>query len=411
MVHDTIYYERLGVSPSATPDELKKAYRKLALKYHPDKNPNEGERFKQISQAYEVLSDPEKRQIYDEGGEAAIKNGGGGPGGHGFTSPTELFNVFFNGGGPFGGGGRRRPQRGEDLEHQMSVTLEELYTGALRKLAIQKNIICAKCEGRGGKKGCVDTCTTCNGVGIVTKMQHIGPGFMQSVEQQCRACHGTGDLINAKDRCKNCSGHKTVRDRNVLEVHVEKGMQNGQKIVFNGEGNQEPGLQPGNILIKLLEKEHPVFQRRHNDLIMKMQLQLVEALCGFQKVVRTLDGRDLVVTRQPGQVTKDLDVMCVMGEGMPQYKNPFEKGRLIIQFELVFPAAIPAEVVPQLERCLPKRPVVQVPADAEECVLTSIEEKRQRPQHQQQQYAHDEDDPRAAFGGGGGARQVQCATS
>lgn len=245
--------------------------------------------------------------------------------------------------------------------------------GALRKLAIQKNIICTKCEGRGGKKGAVETCHTCNGIGIVTKMQQIGPGFMQSVEQQCRACHGTGDLINAKDRCKSCNGHKTVRDRNVLEVHVEKGMHNGQKIVFNGEGNQEPGLQPGNILIKLHEKEHAVFQRRHHDLVMKMPLQLTEALCGFQKVIRTLDARDLVVTRLPGQVTKDMELMCVLGEGMPHYKNPFEKGRLIIQFQVIFPTSIQPELVPQLENCLPTRPAVQVPLDAEECVLVSGE--------------------------------------
>lgn len=255
----------------------------------------------------------------------------------------------------------------------MTVTLEELYSGTLRKLAIQKSVICAKCEGRGGKKGAVETCHTCRGSGFVAKMQQIGPGLMQQTEMQCRACHGTGDLMNAKDRCKTCNGVKTVRDRNVLEVHVEKGMANNQKIVFNGEGNQTPGLQPGNIVVRLLEREHATYQRRYNDLVMKMPLQLVEALCGFQKVIRTLDGRDLVITRSPGEVTNDLECMCVMGEGMPFYKNPFEKGRLIIQFSVIFPTAIPTEMLPQLEKCLPKRPNVNVPADAEECVLVSFQ--------------------------------------
>lgn len=252
------------------------------------------------------------------------------------------------------------------------MTLEELYSGTVRKLAIQKSVICVKCEGRGGKKGAVETCHTCRGSGFVAKMQQIGPGLMQQTEMQCRACHGTGDLMNPKDRCKTCNGAKTIRDRNVLEVHVEKGMADMQKIVFNGEGNQTPGLQAGNIIIRLVESPHAIYKRRYNDLVMQMPLQLVEALCGFQKVIRTLDGRDLVITRHPGEVTKDLECMCVMGEGMPFYKNPFEKGRLIIQFSVVFPTTAPLELIPKLEKCLPKRPAVVIPADAEECVLVSV---------------------------------------
>lgn len=148
MVKETKFYDVLGVKPGCSQDDLKKAYRKLALKYHPDKNPNEGERFKQISQAYEVLSDPEKKQIYDMGGEQALKEGGGGGG---FSSPMDLFDMFFGGG--FGGGrDKRRERRGKNVVHQLSVTLEELYKGCIRKLALQKNIICDKCEGRVGRR-------------------------------------------------------------------------------------------------------------------------------------------------------------------------------------------------------------------------------------------------------------------
>lgn len=142
MVKETGYYDVLGVKPSCTQDELKKAYRKLALKYHPDKNPAEGERFKQISQAYEVLSNPEKRRIYDQGGEQAIKEGTGGGGG--FSAPMDLFDMFFGGGGM----GRRRDNRGKNTVHQLGVSLEELYNGATRKLSVQKCTICDKCEGK-----------------------------------------------------------------------------------------------------------------------------------------------------------------------------------------------------------------------------------------------------------------------
>lgn len=244
--------------------------------------------------------------------------------------------------------------------------------GTLRKLAIQKSIVCDKCEGRGGKKGSVEKCHTCRGSGIETIVKQIAPGIIQQMDQMCRHCHGNGEIIAAKDRCKQCSGKKTLRDRSILEVHVEKGMRNNQKLVFSGEGNQEPDLQPGNVVVVLEEKPHPVFKRSQNDLLMTMPLQLVEALCGFQKVIKTLDNRDLVITNLPGEVVKDEQFKCIIGEGMPHYKNPFEKGRLIIQFQVIFPVSIQPETIPQLEECLPPRQPVSIPIEAEECTMVSI---------------------------------------
>ncbi|XP_054707589.1 dnaJ homolog subfamily A member 1-like [Uloborus diversus] len=398
MVKETTYYDILGVKPSCTLDELKKSYRKLALKYHPDKNPSEGDRFKQISQAYEVLSNPEKRKIYDQGGEQAIKEGGvGGP--NGMSSPMDIFDMFF------GGGSRRRDNKSANVVHQLAVSLEELYKGAVRKLAVQKNVICDKCEGRGGKKGALEKCSKCNGSGMQTHVQQLGPGMVQRIQSVCSSCSGQGEYINPKDRCKNCHGKKVVREKKIIEVHIDKGMEDGHKITFTGEGDQEPGLEPGDIVIVLDEKEHDVFKRSGSDLIMRMELTLTESLCGFQKAIKTLDDRILVVTCIPGEVVKDQAVKCILNEGMPQYKNPFEKGRLIVQFIVNFPETIDPRLVPQIEAVLPPRPEYIIPDDADEVSLMDIspEQSSSRLRYRE---VYDDDDDRYA----GGHRGVQCQT-
>lgn len=290
----------------------------------------------------------------------------------------------------------------------MQVSLEEIYNGAVRKLALQKNVICEKCEGRGGKKGAVEPCNTCQGKGVEVKIQQIMPGFVQKHEQICRSCQGQGEVINPKDRCKTCNGKKTVRDRKILEVHVEKGMLDGQRIVFSGEGDQEPDLQPGDIIIVLDVKKHPVFQfgSSGTDLAMVMDLQLVEALCGFQKVIKTLDQRDLVITSLPGEVIKDKEIKCIIGEGLPEYKNPFEKGRLIIQFNVIFPNAIPTELVSSLEQCLPPRPQIEIPITAEECMLSEYDPNAESQRRNREAYEEDDD-----HYGHSRPRVQQCTTS
>lgn len=393
---ETAYYDTLGVKPNATPDEIKKAYRKLALKYHPDKNPKEGEKFKLISQAYEVLSDPKKRDLYDQGGEQAIKEGG--MGGGNFSSPMDIFDMFF------GGGGRmNREKRGKNVVHQLAVSLNDLYNGTSRKLALQKNVICSKCEGYGGKKGAVEKCTTCKGRGVQVRVQQIGPGMVQQIQSMCSDCHGEGERINQKDRCKQCSGKKVVREKKILEVHINKGMKDGQKIMFSGEGDQEPGLEPGDVVIVLDQKEHDVYQRQQNDLIMKMNITLVEALCGFKKPIETMDGRILQVTSFPGEVIKYGHFKCIRNEGMPLQRDPFEKGLLIIQFEVAFPDNhwLPVEKLPLLEALLPPREEEMITDDAEVVELVEFSEQEQNRKHRGEAYQEDE-----RPGGG-----VQCQTS
>ncbi|XP_078358272.1 dnaJ homolog subfamily A member 1-like [Oculina patagonica] len=392
MVKETNFYDLLGVDPSATSSEIKKSYRKLALKYHPDKNPDAGDKFKQISHAYEVLSDEKKRKIYDEGGEEAL-NSGGDMGG--FHSPMDIFDMFF-GTGHGRSRGNHSERKGKDMIHQLKVSLEDMYNGTTRQLALQKNVICSKCEGRGGKKGAVVTCNTCHGSGMYVRINQIAPGMVQQIQTQCRDCGGNGERISDKDRCKNCQGRKTVKERKILEVHIDKGMKDGQKISFTSEGDQEPGIEPGDIIIILDEKNHPVFRREDLDLHMKMEIDLVEALCGFQKTVEMLDKRHLLLTSHPGEIIKPGEMKCVRDEGMPRYKNPYEKGQLIITFSINFPADgfISPTSVPQLEQLLPPREEVLLPEEGEEVTLVKIdpeEQARNRRQHMGNAYDDDED--------------------
>ncbi|XP_047653817.1 dnaJ homolog subfamily A member 4 isoform X3 [Phacochoerus africanus] len=353
--------------------------------------------FKLISQAYEVLSDPKKRDIYDQGGEQAIKEGGSGS--PSFSSPMDIFDMFF------GGGGRMaRERRGKNVVHQLSVTLEDLYNGVTKKLALQKNVICEKCEGVGGKKGSVEKCPVCKGRGMQIHIQQIGPGMVQQIQTVCIECKGQGERINPKDRCENCSGAKVIREKKIIEVHVEKGMKDGQKILFHGEGDQEPELEPGDVIIVLDQKDHSVFQRRGHDLIMKMKIQLCEALCGFKKTIKTLDDRVLVITSKSGEVIKHGDLKCVRNEGMPIYKAPLEKGTLIIQFLVIFPEKhwLPQDKLPQLEALLPPRQKVRITDDMDQVELKEFNPNEQNWRQHREAYEEDDDGPRAG---------VQCQTA
>jgi len=381
MVKETKFYDVLGVAPTADDNALKKAYRKLAMKYHPDKNPEAGDKFKEISMAYEVLSNPEKRKLYDQAGEQGIKEGGSGGGGG--MNPMDIFDMFFGGGGggdPFGRGRQRGPRRTKNLVHQLSVSLEDMYNGTVRKLALQKNVICDGCEGIGGKPGAVQKCPNCRGTGMQVRIQQLGPGMMQQIQSMCGECHGEGERVDPKLRCKKCNGRKVNRERKILEVSVDKGMEDGQKVTFSGEGDQEPGLEPGDIIIVLDEKAHALFKRNGQDLIMKMDISLTEALTGLKKAVKTLDDRTLVIQTVRGEVIKTGDLKMVRGEGMPQYRNPFEKGRLIIQFNVVFPPSLEPSVAEKLASILPPADEPILPDEVDEVDLNDFDPEADRQQ-------------------------------
>lgn len=229
--------------------------------------------------------------------------------------------------------------------------------------------------------------------------------MIQQIQTVCPDCRGQGERINPKDRCKQCQGKKVTRERKILEVHVKKGMSGSERIVFNGEGDQEPDLAPGDIIIILDEKEHPLFKRSGIDLVYRQEILLVEALCGFKKVIRTLDGRDLLFVREPGEVTKHGEIKCILKEGMPHYKNPTEKGRLIVQFFVTFPDTIAPEVIPTLEDCLPPRTEVMISDQVEEVELLPFDAKEEaRTRQSKNVYDEDED-------GHGPGQRVQCSTN
>ncbi|KAG0297969.1 Type I HSP40 co-chaperone, partial [Linnemannia gamsii] len=266
MVKETKLYEALEVDPGCSDSELKKAYRKLALKFHPDKTGGAtSEKFQEISHAYDILSDAQKRQVYDQYGEAGLSGeGAGGHGGMGGLSPEDLFSHFFGGGGGGRGGRPSGPRRGKDVAHGLKVTLEDLYKGKTTKLALQKNVLCEKCDGKGGKEGAVKTCATCHGQGYRVMLRQMGP-MMQQIQQPCGDCRGEGEIINPKDKCKFCNAKKVSQVRKVLEVHIDRGMKDGRKIVFNGEGDQAPGTIPGDVVIVLEQREHARFRRNGDD--------------------------------------------------------------------------------------------------------------------------------------------------
>ncbi|NXK74927.1 DNJA1 protein, partial [Amazona guildingii] len=327
--------------------------------------------FKQISQAYEVLSDTHKRALYDRGGERAMKEGGLGSrgGSAGFGSPMDIFDFFFGGGVRMRGRGDRR---GKTVVHQLSVSLEDLYNGTTRKLSLQKNIICRKCGGCGVREGAQRRCPKCHGSGMEVRIHQLGPSMIQQIQTVCSQCQGQGEWIRPRDCCLTCNGRKVVREKKILSVHLDKGMKDGQKITFHEEGDQVPGLEPGDIIIVLDQKEHPVFRRSGDDLIVRREISLADALCGCRQVIRTLDNRSLLLASQPGDVIRPGDLKCVPNEGMPVYRSPFQKGKLILQFQVKFPDPgwLPPDRLRQLQAFFPPQEEVMATEDTEEVELS-----------------------------------------
>lgn len=312
------YYEVLGVSRSAEEAEIKKAYRKLAMKYHPDRNSNDKqaeEKFKEIQKAYGVLSDKQKRAAYDRFGHAGVEGAGGGGGFGGFGGFGDVFEDIFENifSGGRGQGRQSRGQRGADLQFNVSLTLEEAALGKQIEITVPRHASCQTCNGSGAKKGTSPkTCETCNGVGQV----RIQQGFF-SIQQTCPSCHGEGQVIS--EPCGSCHGQGRVRESKKLTVKIPAGVDNGDRVRLSGEG--EAGINgggSGDLYVQINVKAHAIFERHDNDLHCEVPISFATAALGGSIEVPTLEGR--VTLKIPGE-TQTGKSFRLRGKGMKSVRS------------------------------------------------------------------------------------------
>ena len=351
------YYEVLGVAKNATPEEIKKAYRKKAIQYHPDKNPGDKEaeeKFKEAAEAYDVLSDAQKRAKYDQFGHSMGPQGfGGGAGGFGGgfgggMSMEDIFAAFgdiFGGregyGGGFGGfsgatgGPRKHVNRGTDLRITVKVTLKDIMNGVEKKLKIPRLVACPHCKGTGAKDGTAfHTCPRCHGTGYVTTTQHTFMGAMQS-QSVCPECNGEGKVIT--ERCSYCQGQGVERKEEIVSFHIPAGVENDMVLTLRGQGNApRNGGVNGDLLIKIQEEKHPELIRDGNDLIYNLMLDFPTAALGGSAEVPTVEGRarlKIAAGTQPGKVLR------LRGKGLPAM-NGGAKGDLLVNVMVYVPETL-----------------------------------------------------------------------
>ena len=331
------YYEVLGVDKNATADDIKRAYRKLAVKYHPDKNPGNKEaeeKFKEAAEAYSVLSDSDKKMKYDQFGHAGV-DGAGPDFSGGFGNLNDILNDLFGGafgggfggfggfGGGFGGGQRReRVYRGRDIRVRVKLTLEEIAKGVEKEISIEKNVPCPECGGKGAKNSAdVKTCPACNGTGQVRVQQRTALGIFQS-SRACDACGGTGKII--KNPCTTCRGKGKVRRTQKVKVKIPAGVDAGQSVRVRGEGNVGAnGGVNGDLLVEILIKRHAIFTREDFDVLCEVPITFTQAALGAEIEVPTIDGK---VTYEIPEGTQTGKEFVLRDKGIPEVSNPRRRG-------------------------------------------------------------------------------------
>ncbi|KAL2262456.1 hypothetical protein VTK26DRAFT_1240 [Humicola hyalothermophila] len=350
------YYKILGLNKQATDKQIKSAYRQLSKKYHPDKNPNDPtahDKFVQVSEAYEALSDAESRQIYDQYGHEGLKQRKQG-GGFQTHDPFDLFSRFFGGGGHFGNQPGQR--RGHNVEVKVAVSLRDFYNGQATEFQWEKQQICEECEGTGAADREVHTCETCGGRGSRMVRSQFAPGMITQMQVQCDACGGRGKTI--RHRCPVCGGERVVRRPTTVPLTVQRGMAEGTRIVYENEADASPDWVAGDLIVTLVEKEPALegddnpdrvdgvfFRRKGDDLFWREVLSLREALLGdWTRNLTHLDGHVVRLGRPRGKVVQPGHVETVAGEGMPKWHedgdsvyHKTEFGNLYVEYVVVLP--------------------------------------------------------------------------
>jgi molecular chaperone DnaJ len=355
------FYEILGVARDASEDEIQEAYRQKAREYHPDvsDDPDAEEKFKKAKKAKEVLTDEEKRQMYDQmghdrfeqaekrggaGGGAGGMGGAGGVGGAGGFDMQDIFDQFFGGGGGRGGRGGSRRRQGQDLQTRLTIDLEEAYTGATKQITVTRPETCEDCDGKGHPPDAdSQTCPECNGQGQTTRVQQTPMGRVQQTAT-CRRCEGEGTLYD--ETCSTCRGDGTVRNEATLEVDIPAGIADGQSLRMNGEGAPgENGGPSGDLLIQVSVRDHPDFERDGDDLSYNHAISFPQAVFGDTITVPTLDGNvevDVPSGTQSGEVFR------LEGKGMPRLRRR-GNGDLYVQVQIVTPDSLNSEQKEALE--------------------------------------------------------------
>jgi len=379
------YYDLLGVSKEATFDEIKKAYRKKALKEHPDKG-GDPDKFKDISVAYEVLSDAKKRDLYDKYGEEGVE--GDGPGGHGM----DLFDLFG------GGGGRRqqddRKRKVKPTVHKMKCTLEDVYNGKKTKIKVTRERF-EKKEGEDEAK----PCSGCEGRGMRTTMSQIGPGMYTQRTGPCDECGGQG--VKAGNMKK---------DTKIIEVVIDKGSPHGEKYTFHGEGDEFPGAETGDVVVVVDLQEHKLFKRKGADLLFEKKISLAEALTGVDFTLTHLDGKKIRVKTNKGDVVKPNSLMTLKDLGLPFHKRSFEHGNMYVLFRVEFPDTLNDSQVTELAKTLKLSKRKDEKAD-EEHILQEYHENQRNTHVQGGTEGNDSDEEHEGHPGmgGGAGHRMECA--